>query len=186
MTRSTEETARTLLSSIMPGHKWQSDPELLDTPKRFVRMLEELTTPVDFDFTVFDNNTSASEMVVIKDISFTTLCRHHIIPFVGHAHVAYIPDKKIAGLSKFARAVRWWARGIWTQEDLTDSIANYLVDELDPLGLALMMEAEHMCMSLRGVQAPGTKTITTQLRGVFLDPPTGRDPKGEFLEYIKR
>jgi len=177
------ELSRSLLKELFP------EVDLVDTPRRFVKMFRELSTPEDFEFTIFDNKAKVdetSELITIKDIAFTALCSHHIVPFIGNCHVGYIPDKKVAGLSKFPRAVRWWAAGLWTQEELTHAIASYLYDELEPSGLMVMMEAEHMCMSLRGVQAPGTKTVTTQLRGLFLDPPQGRDPKGEFLEYIKR
>lgn len=180
--------AKTFLQCVIPDADW-NDPSLQNTPARFVRMLRELTTPTDFEFTVFENRAKVngvSEMVIVKDIAFSSLCEHHVVPFIGHCHIGYIPDKKLAGLSKFPRAVRWWAHGLWTQEDLTHAIASYLMDELEPSGLIIMMEAEHMCMTLRGALAPGTKTVTTQLRGLLLDPPVGRDPKGEFLNVINR
>jgi len=184
----TEKKAGEFLRAICPTADWDSDPELAETPRRFVQMLRELTTPEDFNFTTFDNYATVngdSELVTVRDISFVSLCKHHIAPFVGVAHIGYIPGDKIAGLSKFARSVRWWSKGLWTQEELTHAIAGYLDDELDPAGIAVRTECEHMCMTIRGVQAPGTKTVCTQLRGLFLNPATGRDPKGEFLESIR-
>ena len=184
----TEEFAKQFLHRVIQNQDW-SKPDVQDTPKRFARMFQELTTPEPFDFTTFDNvikMDGESEMVVVKDIAFVALCAHHVVPFLGHCHIGYIPDAKLAGLSKFARAVRYWSAGLWTQEELTHHIAAYLDDELEPLGLAVLMEAEHMCMTIRGVQAPGTRTITMQLRGIFLNPDPGRDPKGEFLEHVKR
>src|SRR5215207_867460 len=133
--------AQLLLERLIPNQDW-NDPSVANTPKRFCKMLRELTTPEPFDLTVFDNKVKRegqSEMVVIKNIDFVALCEHHVVPFVGVAHIAYIPDEKLAGLSKFARAVRYWAHGLWTQEDLTNHIASYLDDELDPLGLAIIM-----------------------------------------------
>lgn len=176
-----EAAARSFLRhAVTQEHDWDEDPNLIDTPKRFAKMIRELTTAEDFNFTTFPN-TAGSEMIVQKDIHFVALCSHHIVPFMGVAHVAYIPDKVIVGLSKLARTVRWWAAGLWTQEELTQAIVNNLDDALEPLGVAVIMEAEHLCMSIRGIQAPGTRTLTSTLRGVFLDPPEGRDPKGEFI-----
>lgn len=153
-----------------------------DTPKRFVNMLRELTHREDFNFTTFDNTEGVDEMVIIKDIPFYTLCNHHVIPFFGKAHIAYIPGQKIAGLSKFARTVKYFSKGLWVQENLTIAIADFLEDKLDPVGLAVQMEAEHLCMTMRGVNVPGATTTTGVMRGVFGD--HSRTAKAEFLAAV--
>jgi GTP cyclohydrolase I len=142
-----------------------------ETPVRFMRMLEELTTPKPFEFTTFESH--GDEMVVVQDIPFHSLCAHHIVPFVGVCHIAYIPNARIAGLSKFARLVQSEAATLTVQEELTDAIATFLERELRPLGIGVIMRAEHMCMTLRGAQAPGTLTTTSAMRGVFLDATKG-------------
>jgi GTP cyclohydrolase IA len=152
------------------------------TPVRFLQMLKELTTPEAFNFTVFENDRGIDEMITVQAIPFASLCNHHVIPFVGYAHIAYVPDKYIAGLSKFARAVKYFSRQLQVQENLTHDIANFLEQKLDPQGLAVIMEAEHMCMTLRGAQAPGTKTRTADMRGCFSD--HTKTAKSEFLATI--
>jgi GTP cyclohydrolase I len=154
-----------------------------DTPKRFAQMLKDMTTREDFNFTTFDNTQGANEMITITDIPFYTLCNHHVVPFFGRAHIAYIPDKSIAGLSKFGRTVKNLAKGLWVQENLTTEIADFLEDKLDPLGVAVVMQAEHMCMTMRGVQMPGTLTTTSAMRGVFAD--HDRTAKAEFMSLIQ-
>jgi len=153
------------------------------TSARFVKMMMELTTPEEFNFTTFDNTEHVDEMIIIQNIPFYTLCNHHVIPFFGEAHIAYIPDKDIAGLSKFARTVKYFAKGLWVQEHLTTEIADYLEEKLEPLGIAIVMKAEHLCMTMRGVQTPGALTTTSAMRGVFLDPTKGA--RNEFLTLIK-
>lgn len=150
------------------------------TPERFVKMLEELTTPQDFDFTIFDSN--ADEMIVIKDIDFVSMCAHHIVPFMGKCYIAYVPAGQIAGLSKFARTVKNLAKDLTVQEELTNDIALFLMNKLDPKGLAVVMEAEHLCMTIRGVQSPGTMTITSSMKGIFAD--HTRQARSEFLHLI--
>ena len=178
---SDEELAGELLSRIAglePNH-----PQHQDTPRRFVASLRELTTPEEYNFTTFD--TLYDEMVVVKDIPFVSLCQHHILPFSGVAHVGYVPNTTMAGLSKFARCVRYHAAQLQVQEDLTCEIANDLLDKLNsPKGLAVVLEAEHMCMTIRGVQAPGTKTYTASMHGVFAD--HKKTAKAEFLSRINR
>jgi GTP cyclohydrolase I len=176
-----EETARELLVSttgLDPNSEHGKK-----TPRRFVDMLMELTTPKEFEFTTFDNTDHVDEMVVVAGIPFYTLCEHHVIPFFGQAHVAYVPNASIAGLSKFSRAVQYFAKGLWTQEGLTIAIADFLEDRLEPMGLGVVMKAEHLCMSMRGVQTPGALTTTAAMRGVFAD--HGRTAKAEFLEAIR-
>lgn len=153
-----------------------------DTAARFVRMLKSLTTPEPFEFTCFDNTEGADEMILQQDITFVSLCNHHVLPFIGKAHVAYIPGAKIVGLSKLARVVRYYAAGLQVQERLTSQIADRLVQELDPLGVAVVLQAEHTCMTIRGVKAPGSYTTTSAMRGVFSD--HTRTAKAELFQLI--
>jgi len=143
---------------------------LVETPERIARMYEEIFAGMDMDceeilsktFTV-DND----EMVIVKDITFYSTCEHHFMPFYGKAHVAYIPNGKVVGLSKLARAVEVYAKRPQIQEQLTGQVADALMEHLNPKGVIIMMEAEHMCMTMRGVKKPGSKTITFATRGVF-------------------
>ena len=145
---------------------------LLDTPDRIARMYTEIFSGLDADaaaplsrvFTA-DN----SEMVLEKDIVFYSTCEHHLMPFYGKAHVAYIPDGKVAGLSKLARTVEVYARRLQIQEKMTGQIADAVMEHLQPKGVMVMLEAEHMCMTMRGVKKPGSKTVTVAARGVFRD-----------------
>jgi len=180
--RLTVPMAAELLRRLLPDENWE-DEHLRRTPERFVQMLHELTdrTPHEFDFTIFPND-GIDEMVVVQDIPFRSLCAHHLLPFIGVAHIAYIPDKKVAGLSKLPRTVQYWSAGLWSQERLTEKITRYLEEMLEPVGVAVVMKAEHMCMSLRGAQAHGTKTTTSKMLGVFLDP--SRGARQEFLNLI--
>lgn len=172
---------RAVLQSVT-GYDFDAH-HMQDTPKRFVKMMKELTTQEEFEFTVFKNEQSIDQMVVVQDIPFYTLCAHHMIPFFGKAHIAYIPGDYIAGLSKFARTVRYFMRGLTVQEDLTQNICDFLVEKLvDPLGVAVIMRGEHLCMTMRGVQTPGTLTTTSALHGVFLDPST--KAREEFLSLV--
>lgn len=168
------ESARHLLEETT-GLK--SDAHGVDTPKRFVAMLRELTTPIDIKWKDFP--AEGDEMVSVYDIPFVSLCNHHVVPFMGKAHIGYVPNQLNAGLSKFARVVRYHAAGLQVQERLTTSVANFLDLKLQPKGLIVVMEAEHMCMTIRGVHAPGTQTRTTAVKGVFAD--HTRTAKAEFL-----
>lgn len=154
-----------------------------DTPRRFWNMLKEMTErPAEFKFTTFPNDGN-DEMITLSPIPFYTFCAHHVVPFFGHAHIAYIPDQKLAGLSKFARTVKYLAKGFWVQEELTTAIASFLDGALAPLGVGVVLQAEHMCMAMRGVQQPGVVTTTSAMKGVFLDPAKGA--RQEFLSFIK-
>lgn len=152
-----------------------------DTPGRYVRMMQELTTPEAFNFTTFE--ATSDEMVVLSPIPFYTLCAHHVVPFYGKAHIGYVPGGRIAGLSKFTRLVKNMAKGLWVQEDLTAAIADGIEEELQPRGTAVILRGEHMCMSMRGVCTPGVVTSTQTMRGVFAD--HNRTAKMEFLEAIR-
>ena len=164
-----KEAIRLLLEGI------GEDPEregLKDTPDRIARMCTEIYGGLDEEadqhllkqFQVENN-----EMVLEKDITFYSMCEHHLMPFYGKAHVAYIPDGKVTGLSKLARTVDVYARRPQIQERLTVQIADALEQHLEPKGVMVLLEAEHMCMTMRGVQKPGTKTVTTIVRGAFAE-----------------
>ena len=141
----------------------------------------ELLTPRAFDLTTFPNDEGYDELVVACDIPFHSLCRHHLLPFVGVAHVGYLPGERILGLSKLARVVESFARGLQTQERLTKQVANWLEDHLHPKGVGVVLEAEHLCMTLRGVQAAGARTLTSTLLGTLRDDPRSR---AEFLGLV--
>lgn len=153
---------------------------LADTPRRHVKLLEEFTNPVEFNFTTFDAE-GYDQMIVQTNIPFYSLCEHHVVPFFGHAAVAYIPSKRIVGLSKLARSVDFFARRLQNQERLTKEIAAFLDAKLEPLGVAVSMRARHLCQEMRGVKKPDMFTTTTDLRGVFRE---GKC-RNEFLQHIR-
>lgn len=144
---------------------------LLDTPKRVAKMYQEVfeginKDPREYFDTVFHEN--HDEVVLVKDISFHSMCEHHLVPFFGVAHVAYIPrDGVVAGLSKLARAVETAARRPQLQERITSTVADAMMEKLNPHGVYIIIEAEHMCMTMRGIKKPGAKTITTVARGIY-------------------
>jgi len=164
-----EEGVRLILEGI------GEDPErngLQLTPERVARMYAEVLQGMEQDATEFFVSTFEEghrEMVLVKDIPFYSLCEHHLVPFFGLAHVAYLPGPagKICGLSKLARTIDVFARRLQVQERLTSQIANTLVECLDPTGVLVVIEAEHLCMSMRGIKKPGTRTITSAVRGLF-------------------
>ena len=143
---------------------------LEDTPKRIANMYKEIYGGMDEDVSVYLNrtfSTTGSEMVLEKNITFYSMCEHHLMPFYGKAHIAYIPDGKVVGLSKLARTVEAFAKRAQIQERLTAQIADSLMEYLAPKGAMVVIEAEHMCMTMRGVKKPGSKTMTYALRGEF-------------------
>jgi GTP cyclohydrolase IA len=156
---------------------------LRDTPRRMADAYLELLTPEPFNMTTFPNDEGYDELVVVRDIPFRSLCMHHVLPFHGIAHVAYLPADRILGISKLARVVDLFAHGLQLQERLTVQIAGLLERELQPKGVGVVIEAEHLCMSLRGVQKPGAKTITSALHGLVRDDPRTRE---EFLSLTGR
>ena len=160
-----------------------TEESLRDTPRRMAAMYAELLTPFEFTATTFPNDGGYDELVVARDIQFHSLCEHHLLPFTGVAHVAYLPGERILGLSKLARVVDYFARSLQVQERLTTQVAGWLQRELEPKGVGVVIEAEHMCMSLRGVQKPGAKTVTSALHGLVRDDPRTRQ---EFLSLTKR
>lgn len=144
---------------------------LAETPRRVANMYEELFAGLSEDpkqHLKFFDERSNDELVIVRDIPFSSMCEHHLLPFVGKAHIAYIPnDNKIIGLSKLARIVDNFAKKPQVQERLTDDIADFLNDNMKPKGVAVIIEAEHMCMSIRGAKASGSKTQTSALRGIL-------------------
>lgn len=142
------------------------DPELTETPRRVAAAFDELLTPRPFRLTTFANEEGYDELVIARDIPVRSLCAHHLLPFVGVAHVAYLPDQRILGLSKLARTVEMFSRGLQVQERLTQQTGAWLDHHLRPKGVGVVIEAEHLCMSLRGVQARGVRTITSSLHGL--------------------
>jgi GTP cyclohydrolase I len=155
-----------------------TDESLRETPRRMAEAYAELLTARPFTATTFPNDEGYDELVVARDIRFHSLCEHHLLPFHGVAHVGYLPGERIVGLSKLGRVVDLYARRLQVQERLTTQVARWLCDTLEPRGVGVVIEAEHLCMSLRGVQKPGARTITSALHGVVRDDPRTRQ---EFL-----
>ena len=162
-----EQAVRLLLEGIGEDVNREG---LIDTPDRIARMYEEIYGGMEEDAATHLSRTftvDSSEMVVEKDITFYSTCEHHFMPFYGKAHIAYIPDGKVVGLSKLARTVEVYAKRPQIQEQLTAQIADALMEYLKPQGAMVMLEAEHMCMTMRGVKKPGSRTVTFVTRGVF-------------------
>jgi GTP cyclohydrolase I len=165
------------------------DPEregLLRTPERVDKALRYLTSGYGKDAKEILNDAlfveRYDEMVVVKDIDFFSLCEHHLLPFVGKAHVAYMPDRKIVGLSKIPRLVEMFSRRLQVQERLTTQIAGTLDEVLQPRGVAVVMEAVHLCMMMRGVEKQNSKAVTSAMLGAFRSHP---ETRAEFMELIK-
>jgi GTP cyclohydrolase IA len=170
-----ERAARELLVALGAD---LDDPGLAETPRRVAAAYAELLTPEPFNLTTFPNDEAYDELVLVRDIPFQSLCMHHLLPFHGVAHVAYLPAERIIGLSKLARVVEHYSRDLQVQERLTKQVAGCIQEHLSPKGVGVVLEAEHMCMSLRGVQKPGTRTVTSALHGLVRDDPRTRE---EFL-----
>ncbi|MEH7388518.1 GTP cyclohydrolase I FolE [Bacillus sp. JJ1521] len=177
-----EEAVRLILEAV------GEDPNregLIDTPKRVAKMYEEMFSGLTIDpkkyfETIFSED--HEELVLVKDIPFYSMCEHHLVPFYGIAHVAYIPKNgRVAGLSKLARAVEVVSRRPQLQERITSTVADTIMDTLEPHGVMVVVEAEHMCMTMRGVKKPGAKTITSAVRGVLVNDSNARS---EILSYI--
>jgi GTP cyclohydrolase I len=140
---------------------------LAETPRRVVASFLEMLTPRDFTMTTFPNDEGYRELVLVRDIPFHSLCEHHLLPFRGVAHVGYVPGDRLVGLSKLARVVELFARDLQVQERLTQQIARYLAGQLSPRGVGVVLQAEHLCMTMRGAQAVGSMTTTTAFTGVL-------------------
>ncbi len=166
------------------------DPDrdgLRETPRRIEQSLRFLTSGYRTDIKTVLNNAlftvEYSEMVIVRDIDFYSLCEHHLLPFFGRCHVAYLPNRRVIGLSKLPRLVEVFARRLQVQERLTSQIAETIRDAIDPLGVAVVMEATHLCMAMRGVEKQNAVTVTSAMLGVFRDDARTRH---EFLELIRR
>ena len=175
-----EDAARDLLHALGAD---LTDESLRDTPRRMAAAYAELLSPEPFNATTFPNDGHYDELVVVRDIPFHSLCEHHLLPFVGVAHVGYIPGERIVGISKLARVVDHFARALQVQERLTTQVADWFESELAPKGVGVVLEAEHTCMSLRGAAKPGSRTVTSALHGLVRDDPRTRQ---EFLTLTGR
>jgi len=177
-----ERHVRALLRALDPEPEREG---LLKTPARVARALTFLTKGHDEDPRAVINGAlfseESSEMIVLKDIDFYSLCEHHILPFFGKAHVAYLPNGKIVGISKLARLVEVFARRLQVQERMTNQIAQTIAEQLQPLGVAVVLEAEHLCMRMRGVEKQNSTVVTSAMLGVFRDQQTTRQ---EFMNLI--
>jgi GTP cyclohydrolase I len=158
------------------------EPGLRETPRRVAAAYGELLTHEPVALTTFSNDAGYDELVVVREIPFHSLCMHHLLPFHGVAHVAYLPGERIIGLSKLARVVELFARELQLQERLTMQVADCLQEHLRPKGVGVVVEAEHLCMSLRGVQKAGTRTTTSALLGLLRDDARTRQ---EFLSLVR-
>ncbi|MCK6211551.1 GTP cyclohydrolase I FolE [Georgenia sp. EYE_87] len=154
---------------------------LAETPRRVAGALAEMLTPRPFELTTFPNDEGYDELVLVRDVPFHSLCEHHLLPFHGVAHLAYLPGERIVGLSKLARALEHLSRDLQVQERLTQQVADLLQQRLRPRGVGVVLEAEHLCMSLRGVAVTGSRTVTSALRGTLREDPRSR---AEFLALV--
>jgi GTP cyclohydrolase I len=150
------------------GRDTTSD-HLADTPRRVAASMIEMLTPREFTMTTFPNDEGYEELVLVRDIPFHSLCEHHLLPFRGVAHIGYIPADRLLGISKLARVLEKFSRDLQVQERLTRQVADYLQEQLAARGVGVVIEAEHMCMSLRGVQAAGATTVTSTFLGALAD-----------------
>ncbi len=168
-----QEKVETAIKLLLEGIGEDPTREgLLETPARVARMYGEIAGGMDQSAEEHLSKTFAvasNDLVIERDITFYSLCEHHLLPFFGHVHIAYIPDGKVAGLSKLARLVEMYARRLQLQEQMTTQIAQSLIDYLPCKGVMVVAEAEHLCMSMRGVKKPGTQTRTMACRGIFAD-----------------
>jgi GTP cyclohydrolase I len=175
-----QRAARDLLRAVGADVDAES---LEETPRRVADAFAELLTPQPFRATTFPNDDGYDDLIVARAIPFHSLCMHHLLPFHGMAHIAYLPGERIVGLSKLGRVVEFFSRDLQVQERLTTQIADWLQRELEPKGVGVVLEAEHLCMSLRGVQKLGAKTVTSALRGLVREDARTRQ---EFLALTTR
>ena len=187
--RPSREQAEAAVATLI---RWAGDDParegLGDTPARVVRSYEEFFAgyhqdPEEILRTTFEETDGYDEMVVLKDITFESHCEHHMVPIIGKAFVAYLPDRRVVGISKLARVVEAYAKRLQIQEKMTAQIANAINDVLKPKGVAVVVEAEHQCMTTRGVEKPGVSMVTSTMLGAFRDEPSTRK---EFLAFIGR
>ena len=164
----------------------RTDPNLRETDRRvaklYLEMFRGLEEGAEPAVTTFPNDERYSAMVMEKQIPFYSVCSHHLVPFYGHAHIAYVPNEHILGLSKFARILEFYAKRPQLQERLTEQVANYLDAKLNPQGVMVVIEARHLCVEMRGVKKPGAVTVTSSIRGIFHQKPV----REEFLDLLRR
>ncbi len=179
-----QEAVRTILRAIGESPEREG---LVESPRRIADMYEELFSGLGDDplalLTTGFEEEAHKEMVIVKDIPFASMCEHHLMPFRGWAHVGYIPEGRIVGISKIARLVEMLARRPQIQERLTSQVADLLMDGLRARGAAVVIDAEHLCMTMRGVKKPGSRVVTSATRGIFRENPSTR---AEFLSLLKR
>ncbi len=173
-----EEAFRTLLKYLGED---TSREGLKDTPKRYIKFMKEFLYPPKWKVTTFDAE-GYDQMIIQTNIPFYSLCEHHVAPFFGIGHIAYIPDKKIVGISKLARSLETYSRALQNQERITKQVADFLDETLKPKGVAVVLKAQHLCMAMRGVKKHDTWTITSEMNGEF---DTDLNCRNEFLNLIK-
>jgi len=163
--RDVEAIEQAIKGLLVALGKDPADEHLAETPRRVAQAYQDMLTPREFDLTTFPNDENYDELVLVSGIPVHSLCQHHMLPFHGVAHVGYLPGERILGLSKLARVVELFSRDLQVQERLTKQVADWLWDQLAPRGVGVVIQAEHMCMTLRGVQAAGTRTVTSTMHG---------------------
>lgn len=173
---SAERDVETHMRRVIQSFDDANREGLQETPKRYIKFLSEFLSPPEWKLTTFSSE-GYDQMIVQTNIPFYSLCEHHLAPFFGIGHIAYIPKDRIVGLSKLARTLETYSRRFQNQERITNQVADFLMEELDPLGVGVVLEAEHLCMAMRGVKKPNAKTRTSKLTGVFQD----GDVRNEFL-----
>lgn len=179
MSNNPEKSIREFIEAI------DSNPNregLEDTPRRVAKFWKEFYGKEDFNVTTFENE-GYDEMITQLNIPFYSMCEHHMLPFFGVAHVAYIPDERIVGLSKLSRVLDHFAHNLQNQERITTQVAEYLYDKLNPQGVAVVLTARHMCMEMRGIRKIGAETTTTTLKGTFKSHP---ETRAEFLQIVAK
>ena len=172
---------RAVLALLVSLGRDPSSPHMAETPRRVAHAFAELLSSEPFDLTTFPNDERYDELVLVRQIPFRSLCQHHLLPFHGVAHVGYLPAERIVGLSKLARVVHRFAADLQTQERLTMQVAGWLDEQLQPKGVGVVIEADHMCMALRGVRADGARTVTSALHGQLRHDERSR---AEFLALV--
>ena len=172
---------RAVLALLVSLGRDPSSPHMAETPRRVAHAFAELLSSEPFDLTTFPNDERYDELVLVRQIPFRSLCQHHLLPFHGVAHVGYLPAERIVGLSKLARVVHRFAADLQTQERLTMQVAGWLDEQFQPKGVGVVIEADHMCMALRGVRADGARTVTSALHGQLRHDERSR---AEFLALV--
>ncbi len=176
-----EEGVRLILEGIGED---RNRPGIKDTPTRVANMYAEIFAglePPEYDLLKPIKGETHDEMVLLKDIPFYSVCEHHLLPFIGKSHIAYIPEGRITGLSELAKALEYLAKRPQVQERLTSQLADMIMDKLKPKGCMVVIDAEHLCMSMRGIKKPGSRTVTSAVRGIFRTKLTTRE---EMLSLI--